>query len=71
MTDLATLQSWLDTLLKARANPRQRVRAPDGSEVTYRTDAELASAIRDVERRIGAARGRRVSIVYIQSSKGV
>lgn len=71
MTDAATLEQWRQTLLKARANPRQKVRAPDGSEVTFKTDAELASALRDVERRLAAAQGRGVRMILVQSSKGV
>lgn len=69
--DLPTLEAWRLTLLKARANPRQKVRTPDGEEVTYRTDAELAAALADVERRIAGRQGRTIRMVYVQSSKGV
>lgn len=71
MTDVATLEAWRQTLLKARANPRQRVRAPDGEEVTFKSDADLAAALKDVERRLAAAQGRAVRKILIVSSKGV
>ncbi len=43
----------------------------DGRRVTYATDMEMASALADLERRIAGLGGGRVSIVRIQSSKGV
>lgn len=69
--DAAQLRTWRDTLLKARANPRQSVTAPNGSSVSFKSDTDLKRALEDVERRLAAAEGRRVGIVYIQSSKGV
>ncbi len=71
MTDVATLEAWRQTLLKARANPRQRVRAPDGEEVTFKTDAELAAALKDVERRLAAIQGRPIRIIRVHTSKGL
>lgn len=69
--DAAQLAAWRDTLLKARANPRQSVASPDGSSVTFKSDADLERALRDVERRLNATQGRRVGVVYFQTSKGV
>jgi hypothetical protein len=69
--DAAQLTAWRDTLLKARANPRQSVTSPDGSSVTFKGDADLERALRDVERRLNATSGRRVGVVYFQTSKGV
>lgn len=41
----------------------------DGKRVTYATDAEIANALADLERRISST--SRISVVKIQSSKGV
>ena len=43
----------------------------DGKRVTYASDAEMAAALADLDRKIAAAGGSRVSVVRIASSKGV
>ncbi len=45
--------------------------AYDGRRVSYATDAEMATALADLERRIAAARDGRVTQVRINSTKGV
>jgi hypothetical protein len=65
MTDLAQLEAWRDALLKAR------YAEVEGRRVSYATDAEMATALADLERRISAAQTGRVSQVRIQSTKGV
>jgi hypothetical protein len=39
--------------------------------ITYATDAEMAAALADLDRKIAAAGGSRVFVVRIASSKGV
>jgi hypothetical protein len=43
----------------------------DGKRVTYGTDAEMAAALADLDRKIAAASGSHVAVVRIASSKGV
>ena len=57
MTDLTTLRTQLEELRAARASGVRRVEFRDRT-VEYRTDNELAAAIRDLETRIAAAEGR-------------
>jgi hypothetical protein len=57
-------------LLKARY-AGLRIVEYDGRRVSYATDAEMATALADLERRIAAAQSGRVSQVRIQSTKGV
>ena len=70
MADLATLQTQLAELQDIRAGGTQRLRFSDGKEVTYRTDAELAAAISDLERRIAATQGQSINRVRFSTSKG-
>lgn len=69
MTDLAQLEAWRDALLQARYAGVRTVEY-EGRRVTYATDAEMAAALADLERRIAAASAPRVSQVRISSSKG-
>lgn len=69
MSDLAQLMAWRDALMEARYKGVRTVEY-DGKRVSYATDAEMAAAIADLERRIAAATAR-VSVVRIASSKGV
>lgn len=48
-----------------------RVVEIEGRRVSYVTEAEMATALADLERRISAAQSGRVSQVRIQSTKGV
>ena len=43
----------------------------DGKRVTYATDAEMAAALADLDRKIAATGQARVSVVRIASSKGL
>ncbi|BBF94913.1 phage head-tail joining protein [Blastochloris tepida] len=70
MATLAELQARLDALRALRARGIRRV-SYQGQEVEFRSDAEMASAIADLERQVAALSGRRVSTVYINASKGV
>lgn len=74
MADAATLQQRLEALRDARARGISRitVQTPLGRrETEYRTDAEMAAAIADIERQLAVAQGQRVGTVYFQTSKGL
>lgn len=73
MADLATLQAQLDELRAARgADKSVRVKGPDGErEAVYKSDAEIAAAIADLERRIAAMNGTRVRTFLPFTSKGL
>jgi hypothetical protein len=70
MADLSTLHERLDALRAMRAEGTSRVRFSDGREVTYRTDAEFAAAIADLERQIAGANAP-AKVVYLATSKGL
>ena len=70
MADLAQLTSWHDALLRARYAGVRTVEY-DGRRVSYATDAEMATALADLERRIAAQSTERITQVRINSSKGV
>lgn len=70
METLSDLQARLDHLRDNRARGAQRVREYE-REVTWRSDAELAAAIADLERRIAAQTRGCIHTVRIFSSKGV
>lgn len=69
-TTLTDLQAWRDALLRARYSGVRNVEY-DGKRVSYATDAEMAAALADLERRIAGMTGGRVTQVQINSSKGV
>jgi hypothetical protein len=70
MSSVAELEAMREKLLHARFAGVRTVEY-DGRRVTYATDAEMAAALADLERRIAAAQSGRVSQVRIQSTKGV
>lgn len=70
MADLAQLTAWRNALMAARYRGVRTVEY-DGKRVTYASDAEMAAALADLDCKIAAAGGSRVSVVRIASSKGV
>ena len=72
MTDIATLQTQLDALKKARASGTSRVAIANGMDVQYKSDAEMAAAIGALEAEIARASGSSEPPrnVVIRSSKG-
>jgi hypothetical protein len=62
------LLAWREALLRARYAGTRTVEC-DGRKVEYRSDSEMASALADLERRLGTS--TRVTQVRINSSKGV
>ncbi len=67
--DAAELESLLDALIRARAQGMRSL-LYDGKRVEYGTDAEMAAAIADLERRIATASGRPPNTIAFSSSKG-
>ncbi len=70
MTDATQMTAWRDALLRARYAGVRTVEY-DGRRVDYATDAEMANALADLERRIAAQSTERITQVRINSSKGV
>jgi len=70
MTDTTQLTQWRDALMAARYKGVRTVEY-DGKRVTYATDAEMANALADLNRKIANTGDSRVSVVRIHSSKGV
>lgn len=67
--DPAVLEAQLEAMRTAFASSERRVRF-ENREVEFRTTAELAEAISNIERRLVAATGRRVHTVRFSSHKG-
>ena len=74
MATLSELHARLEELRSARAKGIRRVEHSAAGGVSrsieYRSDAELAAAIADVEQQIARASGKTVRGVYFTSSKG-
>jgi hypothetical protein len=71
MATVAELLQLRERLTKTRYGGT-RIVETDGRKVEYRSDAELARAISALDAEIAAAGGaNRVSVVQINSSKGV
>jgi len=74
MSTLAELQAQLEGLLKARATGVARVEFTSGEtkRVTeYKSDADMAAAIADLERRIAALSQPPIKQIRFTYSKGV
>lgn len=71
MTAPATMQLQLEALRSARASGVRTVEFEAGNgtrrKIKYRSDAELAAAIADLERRLGS----RIHTVKLHTSKGL
>lgn len=70
MADLATLQQQLDTLRAARAKGIQTLTMGEES-ITYKSDAQMAETIADLEQRIAAQSGQQVRMVRFSCGKGL
>lgn len=70
MATLEKMQEQLEALREARASGVRRVEY-EGRGVEYRSDAEIAAAIADIERRIAALSRTTPSFVHISTSKGL
>jgi hypothetical protein len=69
MANIAELETMREALLQARFAGVRAVEF-EGRRITYATDAEMAAALADIDRRIAAASAPPVSQVRISSSKG-
>lgn len=70
MADLEELTARLAVLRKARASGVRKVKHGE-REMEYRSDAELASAIADLERQCATASQPRAKTVVFTMNKGV
>lgn len=71
MADLAQLQAWKASLEEARYAGERTVEYGD-KKVEYRTDAEMRTALADLNRQIDAASGAsRIALIRVSSSKGI
>lgn len=66
----AELEALRDALIRARARGTREVQY-DQQSVRYGSDAEMAAAIADLERRIRRASTSRPAAVSFSSSKGM
>jgi hypothetical protein len=69
MADLAQLTAWRDALMAARYQGVRTVEY-DGKRVAHASDGERAAPLAGLNRQIAEAT-RRVSVIRIQSSKGL
>lgn len=69
MADLSELQLRLENLRKIRAGGIQEVSTPDDS-IRFKTDQEIAAAIRDIERQIAAANHKPIRRIIVGTTKG-
>lgn len=69
MADLAELQTRLETLRATRAGGTAEV-SYNGETIKYRSDAELAAAIRDLERQIAGLSRQPVRRILVGTTKG-
>ncbi len=68
--DVSELETMRDALIRARARGAREVQ--QGSErVRYGSDAEMATAIADLDSRIRTATKGRLSTIGFSSSKGI
>jgi hypothetical protein len=72
MATIAELQSLRAALAAARAGGVREVRDSDGSGVSYKSDSEMAAAIRALDSEIAdLQRGPRASVIRFSTSKGL
>jgi hypothetical protein len=71
MADLATLQMQLDALREQRARGVQTATLGNGESVTFKSDAQMAEAIADLEQRIARFSGQQVRMVRFSCGKGI
>ncbi len=70
MPSVTDLQAWRDLLVEQRAQGIRTVEY-EGFRVEYRSDAEMAAAIADLDRRIADASGTGPVTVRFSTNKGV
>ena len=71
MADLASLIAWRDALEAARYGGVRQVSA-EGRTVEYKSDAEMKTALLDLNRRIAAESGQSATpFINFSTSKGL
>ncbi len=68
--DRAELEDLRDALIRARAQGLRSI-LYEGKRVEYGSDAEMAAAIADLDRRIATASGSLPTTIAFSTSKGV
>lgn len=68
---LPELTTFRDALIRARAGGVREVRDSNGEAVSYKSDAEMAAALRDVESRIAQFNQSRPTSIRWAASKGL
>jgi len=68
---LSDLTNFRDALIRARAGGVREVRDQTGESVTYKSDSEMAAALRDVESRIAQFNQARPTSIRWAVSKGL
>ena len=71
MVAIATLQLARDRLWEARGSGARRIRDQNGEEVEYRSDAEIAAAIRGLDAEIERLAARSPRAFVFRTSKGL
>jgi len=70
MADLAQITHWRGAMMAARYKGI-RIVEYDGKRGTYASDAEMAAALGDLNRQVAGIGPQRISVVRIQSLKGL
>lgn len=65
------LRTWRDTLIEARLKGIRRVRDQNGEEIEFKSDNEMASAIRAADQLILETSGKHPNVIRFQTSKGL
>lgn len=72
MASLAQLIAWRDGLIQARLGGVREFRDQNGETVVYKSDSEMAAAIRAADAAIVAMRsGRSPNTILFRTSKGL
>lgn len=66
---LSDLQSLRDSLLKARLGGVREIQDQNGERLTWKSDAEMARALADVEARIAAMQSTATTVIRFKTSK--
>ena len=65
------LRSWRDSLIESRLRGVLTVRDQNGESVTYKSDSEMAAAIRAADQLILESTGKHPNVIRFQTTKGL
>ncbi|MTH36540.1 hypothetical protein GL279_18295 [Paracoccus limosus] len=71
MADATTLHQWRDRLQSARFTGERAVQDANGARVEYKSDSEMARALAAIDSELARLHQRRLSIIRLQTSKGL